>query len=128
MPGEHEDVAFGFGSVWIPSEEGWITRLDPASLAVNATIPVAADPDFAMVASGSVWTTAYRGRAISRIDPGSNSVAATLTVRQGLQGIAFDGTSFWAATPLPSDDREVPSCRYRSCDPLAMAPIDPIPR
>ena len=97
VPGQHEDVVFGFGSVWIPSEEGWITRLVPATLAVTATIRVAADPDFALVASGSVWTTAYQGRAISRIDPGTNSVAATLTVRQGLQGIAFDGTSFWAA-------------------------------
>jgi virginiamycin B lyase len=72
-------------------------RSGPRDRARNATIPVAADPDFALVASGSVWTTAYQGRAISRIDPGTNSVAATLTARQGLQGIAFDGTSFWAA-------------------------------
>ena len=97
IPGEHEHVVFGFGSVWIPSEEGWITRIDPATLGVTATIPVAADPDFALVTPDSVWTTAYQGTAISRIDPGTNTVAATHTVRQGLQGIAFDGTSFWAA-------------------------------
>ena len=97
VPGEHEDVALGFGSVWIPSEEGWITRLDPATLAVTATIPVAADPDFALVAAGSVWTTAYQGTAISRIDAATSSVTATLPVRRGLQGIDFDGTSFWAA-------------------------------
>ena len=30
------------------------------------------DPDFALVADGSVWTTAYQGRAISRIDPATN--------------------------------------------------------
>jgi DNA-binding beta-propeller fold protein YncE len=97
VPGEHEDVALGFGSVWIPSEEGWLTRIDPATLAVSATIPVAADPDFALVAAGSVWTTAYQGSAISRIDPATSSVASTLPVRRGLQGIAFDGTDFWAA-------------------------------
>src|SRR5919198_1422958 len=97
VPGEHEDVVFGFGSVWVPSEEGWITRLDPATLTPRATISVAADPDFALVALGSVWTTAYQGSALSRIDPATNAVTASLPVRQGLQGLAFDGTSFWAA-------------------------------
>src|SRR5919198_763469 len=97
VPGEHEDVAFGFGSVWIPSEEGTVARLDPATLAVQATIPVAADPDFALVANGSVWTTAYAGPAISRIDPGTSSVAGTLPAHRGLQGLAFDGRDFWAA-------------------------------
>ena len=97
VPGEHEDVAFGFGSAWVPSEEGWVTRLDPASLAVQATVTVAADPDFALVANDAVWTTAYQGTGISRIDPASNLATASLPVRQGLQGIAFDGTSFWAA-------------------------------
>ena len=97
VPGEHEDVALGFGSVWIPSEEGWLTRLDPATLAVTATVTVAADPDFALVAAGSVWTTAYQGDRLSRIDPAANAVAATLAVHRGLQGIDFDGTDFWAA-------------------------------
>jgi YVTN family beta-propeller protein len=97
VPGEHEDVALGFGSVWIPSEEGWISRVNPATLGVTAKILVAADPDFALIAAGSVWTTAYRGSAISRIDPATNAVATTLRVRQGVQGIAFDGASFWAA-------------------------------
>jgi DNA-binding beta-propeller fold protein YncE len=64
---------------------------------VQATISVAADPDYALVALGSVWTTAYQGSAISRIDPATNAVTASLSVRRGLQGIAFDGTSFWAA-------------------------------
>jgi virginiamycin B lyase len=97
VPGEHEDVVLGFGSVWIPSEEGWITRIDPAMLAVSATIPVAADPDFALVASGSVWTTAYQGSGISRIDPATNTVTASLSVRQGLQGIPLASTRLRAA-------------------------------
>ena len=97
VPGEHEDVVLGFGSVWIPSEEGWISRVDPVTLGVTAKISVAADPDFALISQGSVWTTAYQGSAISRIDPATNTVSRTLRVRQGLQGIDFDGTSFWAA-------------------------------
>ena len=97
VPGEHEDVALGFGSLWIPNEQGTLTRLDPATLAIAATIPVAADPDFALVTADSVWTTAYAGTAISRIDPGTNSVARTITTRRGIQGIAFDGAAFWVA-------------------------------
>jgi YVTN family beta-propeller protein len=97
VPGEHEDVALGFGSLWIPSEEGMLTRLDPSTLAVAATIPVAADPDFALVTADSVWTTAYAGTAISRIDPATNSVTRTIPARRGLQGIAFDGSAFWVA-------------------------------
>jgi YVTN family beta-propeller protein len=97
VPGEHEDVAIGFGSLWIPSEEGTLTRLDPATLAVTATTPVAADPDFAIVAAGSVWTSAYRGRVISRIDPSTAAIASTLPSPPGLQGLEFDGTDLWAA-------------------------------
>ena len=62
-----------------------------------ATIPVGNDPDFALVAAGSVWTTAYTGSGISRVDPGTNAVAATLPSAVGLQGIAFDGADFWVA-------------------------------
>jgi virginiamycin B lyase len=97
IPGEHEDVALGFGWVWIPSEEGTLTRIDPATLTVTGTIPIAADPDFALVAAGSVWTTAYAGSVISRIDPATARVAATFPAHRGLQGIAFDGSDFWAA-------------------------------
>jgi len=97
IAGEHEDVALGFGSIWIPSEEGTLTRVDRATLTPTAVIPVAADPDYALVASGYVWTTAYRGSVISRIDPAANAVAGALPAHGGLQGIDFDGSAFWAA-------------------------------
>jgi hypothetical protein len=35
---------------------------------------------------------------ISRIDPSSSSVTATLNVPPGLQGLVFDGRTFWAAS------------------------------
>jgi len=97
VPGEHEGVVHGFGSVWVPSEEGTLTRLDPETLAPTAVIRVGLDPDFALVADGSVWTTAYQDRVISRIDPATNTVASTLPADLGLQGIAFERGTFWVA-------------------------------
>jgi streptogramin lyase len=55
------------------------------------------DPDFILIAAGSVWTTAYQDDVISRVDPATNAVA-TIPAPSGLQGIAYDNGTFWVAS------------------------------
>jgi TolB protein len=93
-------VAFGEGGVWVTScctdgsGAGEVSRLDPATGGVVASIPVRAVPvwDFGgaglTVASGSVWTLGSTQRAeggccdgvVSRIDPATNSIVDELVL------------------------------------------------
>jgi len=64
--------------------------------ATNATIPVGHLPIGIAVGDGSVWVANYRDGTVSRIDPQSRSVAATIRVGVHPKGIAVgaDG-SVW---------------------------------
>jgi dipeptidyl aminopeptidase/acylaminoacyl peptidase len=93
-------VAFGEGGVWVTScctdgtGPGEVTRLDPATGDIVASIPVRAVPgwDFGgaglTVANGSVWTLGATQRAeggccdgvVSKIDPATNSTVDELVL------------------------------------------------
>ena len=66
------DVAAGFGSIWVTNHHGAsVTRLDPATGRVLATIPVGTQPASMTIGAGSVWTANYDG-TIGRINPTTN--------------------------------------------------------
>ncbi len=66
-------MAAGFGSIWVTNHHGAsVTRLDPTSGRVLATIPVGVQPASMTIGAGSVWTANYDG-TIGRIDPATNT-------------------------------------------------------
>ena len=76
-------VAFGDGSVWLPTGDGRLERVDPATLDAQATVDV--EPGTVDVAVGfdSVWAASPQG-AVLRIDPATLAVIARIDV--GAQG------------------------------------------
>ena len=93
-------VAVGEGAVWVshPNQDV-VTRTDPASAIVTATVPVAPGRLFGVAAGGgSVW--AVTDEALVRIDPATTKAAAkaafpkgTLT---GFTGVAVGSAAVWA--------------------------------
>jgi hypothetical protein len=79
------DLAFGFGSIWLPSHRGTL-RVDPVTLEITSRIP-AARSFLIAVGSGSVWAldtgSGQRRATIRKIDPATNRIdkAATISVR-----------------------------------------------
>jgi YVTN family beta-propeller protein len=106
-------VAVGEGAVWVasravtftsttlkdevPVRRGTVSRIDPRTNAVVATIPVGADPFGIAVGEGSVWVANRRGFSISRIDPSTNKVVAAIPVGNRPQGVTAGAGAVWVA-------------------------------
>jgi virginiamycin B lyase len=98
-------VAVGAGSVWVTSrfvvidaaaahnstptpKPGILSRIDPATNSIVATIPVGLDPFGVSVGEGSVWVANRTGFTISKVDPATNGVVATIPVGNRPSGVA----------------------------------------
>jgi hypothetical protein len=91
--------AIAAGSVWIALEHaGAVVRIDPATNAVLATIPVgtvgANGPLAVAESGGDVWVSVPVDGKIVRVDPGSNTVTATIPMTQECT-FAATATSLW---------------------------------
>ncbi|MDX6540536.1 MAG: virginiamycin lyase [Gaiellales bacterium] len=80
----YADIAVGLGSIWLTNpESNTVDRMDAKSFRVLATIPVETEPLGVAVTPQAVWV-ANNGRAapdvpsVSRIDPATNTVVATI--------------------------------------------------
>jgi YVTN family beta-propeller protein len=66
-------VTVGFGSVWVANHHGSsVSRIDPATDAVIATIPLGEGPGRLTTGFGYVWVDDYNGGGFWRIDPKTN--------------------------------------------------------
>jgi YVTN family beta-propeller protein len=76
-----EAAAAGDGGVWLayPGQD-MVSRIDPATNKIRATIHVGPQPVGIAVSPGAVWVVNAGGPSISRIDPVTNRVVATIRV------------------------------------------------
>jgi YVTN family beta-propeller protein len=96
VPGEISAVAMGEDSVWVVAGDS-VSRIDPQTNRVVATIAVKKGPNGAAVGYGSVWVTSAGEDAgtLSRIDPATSSVVATIPVIPGASGLAVGEGAVW---------------------------------
>lgn len=93
-------VAVGLDGVWVVSRSGaTLTRLDPATGGVEATVQLAAAPNAVAVGAGGVWVT--MPGAVQRIDPHTNEVSATIPVPAVADGVMVAGGSVWVTVHDP---------------------------
>jgi YVTN family beta-propeller protein len=98
-PGSPAAIRAGLGGLWLASDDGTMLRLNANSGAVVATIPVGRGPRFTAIGGGSVWVLNQADGTVSRVDPASNRVSATIRVTSvPVQGgdMAFGGGFAWA--------------------------------
>lgn len=68
-------LAAGAGSIWIASsEKGVVSRVDPATNAVAATVQVDLNTSYLTYGFGAVWAVSLPGQTLQRIDPVTNTV------------------------------------------------------
>lgn len=94
-------VATGPDALWITSEEaGRLTRVNPHNTEVVEEIAVGPRPGRLAVGEGGVWTLNGDG-SVSRVDPQTNKVVATITLGGGIAGgdIAAGAGSVWVSAP-----------------------------
>ena len=103
------EPAEGEGALWVPrASDNAVFRLDPSSNKVMAKIPVGAHPTAVAFTPGAVWVAngggerngRIEGPSISRVDPATNAVVATIEL--GPAAIAsFNMSTRWRPGPAP---------------------------
>ena len=85
-------VVFGAGSLWSVSSEGLLTRVDPESGEIEATLGLGiVKPGGLTFGADSVWITDHYSPLVLRVDPAINDVANRFPLpRRGL-GTVFTG-------------------------------------
>jgi streptogramin lyase len=100
------DVVTGYGWVWASTPNA-VFKIDPQSNEVLSTITVEGIGDTGKMAigEGSVWVT-HGVDKVSRIDPDSGKLVATIDVGLGVRGIAVGGGSVWVTREPQPDEIE----------------------
>jgi YVTN family beta-propeller protein len=95
-------IAAGEGAVWVAAGQlrRTVSRLDPATNRLIATIKLHDAPQGVAVGAGAVWVTNQLGDSVSRIDPRTNRVVETIPVGRGPVGIAVGLGAVWVANSL----------------------------
>ncbi|MDQ1467774.1 MAG: virginiamycin lyase [Actinomycetota bacterium] len=101
------DVVSAYGSIWV-TQADQVARLDPVNGVVVARIRVPGLSDFRNVTAGagSIWVDDTGTEAVTRIDPMTNRVTATISMHGSEfdpDGIAFLGGRLWVVRPVPND-------------------------
>jgi YVTN family beta-propeller protein len=120
------DVESGFGSIWVadgPSRT--VTRIDPATNAVLAVIPVPDPASVLAAGAGAMWLTSLPGDTVTRIDPASNAATGTISLAPrglGPVGITVADGYVWVA----NHDGD-PTGSVAKIDPATMSIVDVVP-
>ena len=95
--GDPAALVFDDGALWVAnSNDATVSRIDPATGAVTATIPVASGPTALTTAGGSVWVAEQFAGTISRIDPAADRVATSVAVTGAPTSLTVTGSRVWA--------------------------------
>jgi virginiamycin B lyase len=98
-PEEPAALICGLGGLWLSTERGSVSHLDPRSGELLADIAVGDHPRFMAIGDGSLWVLNQGDATVSRIDPTTDRVIATIAVgREAIDGgdLAYGGGSVWA--------------------------------
>jgi ABC-type branched-subunit amino acid transport system substrate-binding protein/DNA-binding beta-propeller fold protein YncE len=88
------DIAVGAGAVWARNPDHTLSRIEPETGRLVATIDVSAD----RLAAGSEGIWFLEGPVVTRIDPRTNRPGQKIRIgADGTQGIAVGGGSIWVA-------------------------------
>jgi ABC-type transport system substrate-binding protein/class 3 adenylate cyclase/streptogramin lyase len=85
-----------FGSLWVVSTDGYITRLDPDSGRETGSTDVGNDPSAIAAGAGSVWVANSSDGTITRIDP-TTLLTTPIPVGHGPAAIAVNDAGVWVA-------------------------------
>jgi ABC-type branched-subunit amino acid transport system substrate-binding protein len=92
-------LAVGEGAVWAANPDGSVSRVDPKSARVVATIDTKRLAWTIAAGDGGVWFLGFDGpTGVTEIDTRNNRVGRTIPVgASDLRGVAVGGGSVWAA-------------------------------
>jgi YVTN family beta-propeller protein len=98
MVGSPAGLAYGDGAVWaVDSAEGTMSRVNPATHAVIAPIPVGTDPAAVTIIGQDAWVANSGDGTVSQINTTTNTVVQTIPVGNIPVAIASGPSGVWVA-------------------------------
>jgi YVTN family beta-propeller protein len=93
-------LAVGAGAVWAINPDPSVSRIDPRTGRIIATIDAPVVPSTIAAGPEGVWFLSWQNRSVMRIDPRRNRVAQTIPiVSDFLSGIAVGAGAVWVTSP-----------------------------
>jgi len=74
-------LRYGFGSLWVPVDDGVLHRVDPATGRSQARVPVGPGSRFLTVGHGAVWVMNQLDGTVSRVDPRTEQAGPPVAVQ-----------------------------------------------
>ena len=129
-------VLSAFGSIWVTNHlDGTVSRVEPSTAAVQATIPVGEGPSALAEAGGSIWVANESEGSITPIDPASSTSDPPVQVGSAAVSLVAeaDGGPLWLAAGASATEHRggtlvvsSPDEAPRSLDPASVFYADEI--
>ena len=92
-------MTFGLGSVWVANGiDNTVSRINPLTDAVVATIPVGGAPDALVLAGGALWVANRLSSTLTKINVRTDATTGPISTGGGPMALAALGRSVWTAT------------------------------
>jgi hypothetical protein len=96
--GQPTGVAFAAGSVWVGNQNGWVSRIDPGTGHLLATVHLRAGDSTLLPVGNLLWAGLQDGSVVS-IAPATNSVTgAAVHVATDVDALVDTPQGLWAST------------------------------
>lgn len=90
------NVVAGDGSIWVASDDkGVVSRIDPQTNKVTATIAVSPGTHYLTFGFGALWAVSSEAATVQRIDPASNIVVKTTKLGKSPAFLAAGEGAIW---------------------------------
>jgi peptide/nickel transport system substrate-binding protein len=97
LAGQPSDVAFTPDGVWVTVSPDRIVRVDPGDLSVTLDAGTGSGPTAVLPAFGSIWVANQFDGTVSRLEPSTGRVAATIPVDGGPNALGASAGFIWVA-------------------------------
>ena len=89
-------ITVGAGSVWLVTDpSGKLSRIDPVSNSVTATIETPPGSFCPLFAGGFVWITSTENNLLIKVDPATNRAVAQIPVGKKPRFLTYGADSIW---------------------------------
>lgn len=90
------DLCFGAGALWVASIDGTLTKIDPDTNKITASIKLSSPPENIAVGSNSIWVTLPEEKSLCRINSSNNKIVAKIKCGKG-NDLVTNSNKVWVA-------------------------------
>lgn len=95
-------LAYGGGVLWVGSQDGALTEIDPRTEHVIAVLRHTGDAEALAVGAGSIWVAEAGQDDVRQVDPVSRRITRSIPIGGTPSDVAVGDGSVWAVTPSES--------------------------